>query len=378
MPAITPAHTLPSIKLGSHILVTGASGFIAAWTCRLLLEQDFKVRGTVRSAEKGDYLTNLFKEFGDKWSYVIVISDSAVRLTAPLFFAMKQPNGFDEAVKDMDGILHLASPFSTHTSDDPYKTYVSPAVDGTLSVLKSAHGPNGATVKRIVVTSSIGAVTSFNAPAIEGKVFTEKDFNEVDPQILAEKGKDSPPWTAYFASKVLAEKAAWEYVKTNETKYDLVTICPPFVLGPIIHQVKNEAALNTSVNAFYEYLVGKGDSEAAKRPAGIAVDVRDVAAAHIQSLIVEKAGGNRYLVSKPDSKLLPEPLIWQDALDIVYASSDAAHWPQAPKRNPGEEKIVVPNPVDTSKSISDLGLKYHSFETTILDMCTSFKTLFKK
>lgn len=349
MPAITP---------GSHILVTGASGFIAAWTCRLLLEQGFKVRGTVRSTEKGDYLTNLFNEFGDKWSYVIVED-------------LMSPNGFDEAVKDMEGVAHIASPFSTHTSDDPYKTYVAPAVDGTLSVLKSAHGPNGSKVKRIVITSSMGAVSSFNAPPVEGKVFTEKDFNELDPQILAEKGKDSPPWTAYFASKVLAEKAAWEYVKTNKTKYDIATICPPFVLGPIIHQVKNEAALNTSVDAFYEFLVGKGDSEAAKRPAGIAVDVRDVAAAHIQSLIVEKAGGNRYLVSK-------QPLIWQDALDFVHASSDAAEWPNAPKRNPGEERIVVPDPVDTSKSINDLGLKYHSFESTILDMCSSFKTLFKK
>ncbi|KAH9824934.1 hypothetical protein DFH28DRAFT_1077412 [Melampsora americana] len=345
MPAIKPAQRLFFIGLGSHILVTGASGFIAAWTCRLLLEQGFKVRGTVRSIEKGEYLTNLFQEFGENWSFVI-------------------PNGFDEAVKDMDGVAHIASPFSTHTSDDPYKTYVSPAVDGTLSVLKSAHGPNGSTIKRIVITSSIGAVTSFNAPAIE-------DFNELDPQILAEKGKDSPPWTAYFASKVLAEKAAWDFVKINKTKYDITTICPPFVLGPVIHQVKNEASLNTSVNAFYEFLVGKGDEEAAKRPAGIAVDVRDVAAAHIQSLIVEKAGGNRYLISK-------QPLIWQDALDIVHESSDASEWPKAPKRKPGEEKIVVPDPVDTSKSINELGLKYHSFESTILDMCSSFKSLFKK
>lgn len=36
----------------------------------------------------------------------------------------------------------------------------------------------------------------------------------------------------------------------------------------------------------------------AQRPTGSAVDVRDVAFAHIQSLLIEKAGGNRYLISK--------------------------------------------------------------------------------
>lgn len=48
------------------------SGYIAAWTCQLLLERGFTVRGTVRSKEKGDYLSKVFYKFGDKWSYVIV------------------------------------------------------------------------------------------------------------------------------------------------------------------------------------------------------------------------------------------------------------------------------------------------------------------
>ncbi|EGF97908.1 uncharacterized protein MELLADRAFT_113978 [Melampsora larici-populina 98AG31] len=242
-----------------------------------------------------------------------------------------QPNGFDEAVIDIEGIIHVASPFNTHTSDDPYQTYISPAVNGTLSILKSANSLNGKSIKRVIITSSLGAIASVESlsePSFKAThIYTEQDFNEDDPKILEEKGSASPPFTAYFASKVLAEKAAWEFVKTNKPKFDLTTICPSFVLGPIIHEVKDETSLNTSLSFFYQFLLGRISSEIANRPTASEVDVRDVAFAHIQSLLIEKAGGNRYLISK-------QPLIWQDALDIVNESNQAIHWPNATKRTP--------------------------------------------
>jgi len=63
---------MPAVKPGSKVLVTGASGFIAAWVARILLERGFYVRGTVRSTAKGEYLANLFKEHSDRFEYVIV------------------------------------------------------------------------------------------------------------------------------------------------------------------------------------------------------------------------------------------------------------------------------------------------------------------
>lgn len=64
MPAVTP---------GSTVLVTGASGFIAAHVVEHLLNAGFNVRGTVRSKDKGEYLVNLFKnQSGAKFDYVIV------------------------------------------------------------------------------------------------------------------------------------------------------------------------------------------------------------------------------------------------------------------------------------------------------------------
>lgn len=352
---------MPAIKTGSFVLVSGANGFIASWICTLLLEQGFKVRGTVRSFEKGDFLSELFKKYKDNWSYVIVED-------------LTNPDGFDEAVRDIEGIIHVASPFATHASEDPYQTYISPAVNGTLSVLKSANGLNGKSVKRIVITSSLGAVASVKSlseqSSIATQIFTDKDFNEEDPKIFEEKGSAAPPFTAYFASKVLAEKSAWEYVKTHKPKYDLTTICPSFVLGPIIHDVKDEKSLNASINFFYQFLLGRINSEIANRPTGSVVDVRDVAVAHIQSLLFEKAGGRRYIVSK-------QPLIWQDALDIVNESSEVIHWPDATKRTSYDEKLVIADCLDTSKSVEDLKLDYHPFDTTILDTCSSLNDLFE-
>lgn len=63
---------MPIIPPGSKVLVSGANGYIASWIVRTLLERGHAVRGTVRSAEKGRYLSELFKSYGDKFEVVVV------------------------------------------------------------------------------------------------------------------------------------------------------------------------------------------------------------------------------------------------------------------------------------------------------------------
>ncbi len=81
-----------------------------------------------------------------------------------------------------------------------------------------------------MVTSSNAA--TFNLEG-DGYVITEKDWNEYDPRVVTEKGKDAPAASMYRASKTLAERAAWEFMKRHkdEIKFDLVTILPPWVYG---------------------------------------------------------------------------------------------------------------------------------------------------
>jgi len=78
---------------------------------------------------------------------------------------------------------------------------------------------------------------------------------------------------------------------------------PPLIFGPIIHQVPSPSKLNTSVNNFYQFLLGKKDADAAIAGFGSLVDVRDVARIHIDCLVTEEAGNERFSVSNGESTL---------------------------------------------------------------------------
>ena len=62
---------MPAVASGK-VLVTGANGFIAAWIIKLLLEQGFSVRGTVRSLAKGDSIRAAMSVNTDKLEFVVV------------------------------------------------------------------------------------------------------------------------------------------------------------------------------------------------------------------------------------------------------------------------------------------------------------------
>ena len=51
---------MPAVSAPAEILVTGASGFLGVHTCRAFLARGYRVRGTVRSPPKGEWLKKLF------------------------------------------------------------------------------------------------------------------------------------------------------------------------------------------------------------------------------------------------------------------------------------------------------------------------------
>ena len=114
---------------------------------------------------------------------------------------------------------------------------------------------------------------------------------------VEEKGKDVDGGQAYRASKTYAERAAWKWVESEKPSFDITTIQPPLIFGPVIHQVPSPDKLNTSVNNFYQFLVGKKSAEDAQAGFGSFVDVRDVAKIHVESLLNDKAGNERFLVA---------------------------------------------------------------------------------
>ncbi|GHJ85946.1 hypothetical protein NliqN6_2348 [Naganishia liquefaciens] len=349
---------MPAIQEGSLVLVTGASGFIAAHLCSTLLCNGHKVRGTVRSKEKGEYLKNLFKGVG-QFEYVIV-EDIA------------DPNAFDEAVKGVEGIAHTASPFylDAQTHDELLK----PAIEGTVNVMRSAL-KNNPHLKRLVITSSVAAVVDPNPRGEQhanGPPYTmdERDWNEYSPKVVEEKGVDAPGSDKYRASKTLAERAAWKFMEENKPSWDFATINPPLVFGPIIHQVDSPENLNTSVANFWSYIEGKKTDDDLKESSGNWVDVRDVALAHYKALTVPAAGGNRFITSNG-------PFNGQDVVDIIHAFPGPA-LDKVPRGKPGTGKEInaKANVFSGEKAHKVLGIDYTELMVCLEDMYKSLQEKF--
>ena len=104
-----------TIEKGSLVLITGVSGYIASHTVLQFLEAGYKVRGTVRSKDKPDWLYELCdKKYGKDKFEAIVVSD------------MMADNAFDDAIKGVSGVCHMASVMTfSNNPDEVIPTVVS-------------------------------------------------------------------------------------------------------------------------------------------------------------------------------------------------------------------------------------------------------------
>ncbi|KAI0059358.1 NAD-P-binding protein [Artomyces pyxidatus] len=333
----------------AKVLVTGANGFVAAWVVRKLLEAGYAVRGTVRSASKGTHLKNTFAKYGDKFE-VFVVDD------------ITKDGAFDEAVQGVDIVEHTASPF--HFAAKEPDDLIIPAVRGTVSVLESIK-KYGTSVKRVVITASIVAVFH---PAEYPAVYNETDWNDFSVSEVKAKGAAVGGYPMYQASKTLAEHAAWDFVEANKASlgWDLVTINPPWIFGPPIHEVPSLEQLNTSQSQILTTLSGKRTDKKELTEQGNWVDVRTVADAHVAAVQKAEAGGERIIVSTGT-------FVWQDILDAANAISPPP-FASIQKGFPGAGKDIVHDVAyDTAKEKRILGLEHVSLEQMVADSIADFK-----
>jgi dihydroflavonol-4-reductase len=244
------------------ILVTGASGFVALHTIIQLLQQGYKVRATLRTlSREAEVRETVGKHVEIKDNLEIVGAD------------LTNDAGWDKIVEGCESVLHVASPFPMLEPKEENELII-PAVQGTLRVLRAAHDAN---IKRIVIVSSVAAVSSGHNG--ENRTFSENDWSDVRKDI-----------GAYAKSKTLAERAAWDFINSNENKnkMELVAINPPLILGPVPNK-----DLPTSAEMVSTLMLGQVPG-VARMKVGI-VDVRDVASALILAMTTLEATGNRFL-----------------------------------------------------------------------------------
>lgn len=126
------------------VLVTGATGYVAGWLIKRLLESGVTVHATVRDLRDQDKLKPL----------------NRVASTAPGTLRYFQANLFDdgsyaEAMQGCRVVFHTASPFRLQARD-PQSELIAPAVQGTHNVLNQA--TLTPSVQRVVLTSSCAAI----------------------------------------------------------------------------------------------------------------------------------------------------------------------------------------------------------------------------
>jgi dihydroflavonol-4-reductase len=243
------------------VLVTGGSGFVAIHTILQLLAAGHQVRTTIRQAGRKDDVVAMLREggaSGDRLSFVIA--------------DLTGDTGWAEAVGGCEYVLHVASPLVAHVPEDENEL-IAPARDGTLRVLRAARD---AGVKRVVMTSSFGAVSYGHQPR-------ERPFDETDWTNL-----DSPDAQPYIKSKTLAERAAWDFIAREGGSLELSVINPTGIFGPVLGPNFAE-----SVGIIKSLLEGAMPA-APKIHFGL-VDVRDVADLHLRAMTSEAAKGERFI-----------------------------------------------------------------------------------
>ncbi|KAI0674147.1 NAD-P-binding protein [Trametes maxima] len=345
---------MPAITSG-RVLVTGANGYVAAWVLKYLLDRSFSVRGTVRSESKATYLRDYFKAYKNTLE-LVVIAD------------ITKPAAFDAATEGVDAILHVASPVDLR-ADDPDEVIV-PAIKGTESILQSAL-KHRATVKRVIITSSCASVLTPPQPGSAPRVFQETDWNDWSLAHVREVGRAASGMDKYRASKVLAERAAWDFFERENKAlgpeglgWDLVTLCPPFVFGPVIHEAPSLEQFSGTARDWFNHVV-KGDlsGDALTKNGYEYVDVRDFAHAELLALITPIAGGERFIIRGGS-------FIWQEFINVARRYSD-----KIPEGNPSYNPSLAEYPVkyNAEKGIRILGIQYRTLEETTKDSIEDFK-----
>ena len=250
------------------VLVTGASGYVAGHCILQLLENGYRVRGTLRSskreAEVRGWLTKARgMDPGDALSFVEA--------------ELADPTGWDAAMAGVRYVLHVASPIPSSTPKHPDDLIV-PAREGTLNVMRAAAR---AQVERVVQTSSVAAVF-YGRDDPNDIVFTEADWTDPDH-------KDN---SAYTRSKTIAERAAWAELPKLSRPLEWVAINPGLVLGPVLDQDSS-----ASVQVVTKLL--RGEIPGIPRLGYPVVDVRDLATLELLAMTLPQAAGQRYIGAGP-------------------------------------------------------------------------------
>jgi nucleoside-diphosphate-sugar epimerase len=334
--------SVPAVAVTDQpVVVTGASGFVGSHIVKELLDHGYRVRGTVRSPDRVRSEGHLTGLTGSE-RLELVAAD------------LNEAGSYDQAMDGVEYLIHTASPYVVSVSD-PKRDLIDPAVLGAASVLESA-GAAGS-VRRIIVTSSFAAVTDQPEGRYDESIWNTSSSLRRNP---------------YYYSKVLAERAAWDFAAAHGG-IRVISMNPTLVIGPSL-----VPSLNESNGVLAGYTTGQYPGIVSLRY-GL-VDVRDVATAHRLAMETDNASG-RYLCTAG---------VWSMRQIVEFARGtglNLARLPSIPLDNPIGNFVVIAAAtflrrgarsylrtnigrafeIDTTKIRSELGMTFRPIEDAIVE-----------
>ena len=303
------------------VLVSGASGFVACHVVQQLQQAGYRVRGTVRSL-KNEAKVKPIRELCPDAAHPIELVE------ADLLDADSWP----KAVEGCTYVIHTASPVALGPVDE--EPLIKGALGGTLNVLEAVKATSS--VKRVVLTSSTVAVSG--GMAVPDASYSEKDFpdpmtTEMDP---------------YSKSKILAERAAWDFVKG--ASFELAVVNPSFIVGPPLHSGEG-----LSTNIIKGLIDGSQEIMPIIFPC---VDVRDVARAHVAAMTTKDAAGHRHCLNTEG--------FWCSDIAQMLKDEFGGQGYSVTKRT--ETPSAKPPHFDTTRMRSVLGINPIPIRKSLVDM----------
>jgi nucleoside-diphosphate-sugar epimerase len=317
------------------VVVTGCNGYIGSNLTKSLCELGFNVRGTVRSLKELRKIKHMRS---------LCTRNPPILYTADL----NTKGSFEQAFTGADYVVHTASPFFNHRRvKSAEKELIEPAVNGTIDIMEEAHK---AGVKRLVLTSSGQAIMDASNPPTDGKIYSEQDWNE-----------NTLP--CYTRSKVLAERAAWDFSKSHVDKPELVSILPGFCIGPPVSGRTDSESINIISNLL------NGRMKYGSPPICIGyVDVRDVVNAHIEAMLRPAAKNNRYLCQ------LTSQYTFLELSNLLREETDYFQHFSLPTKYLAYTKPPVPSKryhVNITKTEKELGITLRPAIDSLIDMANA-------
>ena len=246
------------------VFISGGSGYIAMYCIKILLEKGYDVVTSVRKESQIDLIKkSLEKHNVDFENLSFTILD------------LLSDEGWDDALKGCEYVLHLASPVIPGKVDEDL--LVKPAVEGMERCLNAAI-KNGA--KKFVQTSSYAAIYGRKK---HNNKHSDNDWTDLSNEKIM----------PYEISKTKAEKKMWEM--TEKANLDACAINPVLVLGPSMTGVLSMSNRVTIKKIFSLPFIPDLSISV--------VSVKDVAVAHIMAMENDDATGKRFLLSEKTIKL---------------------------------------------------------------------------